>query len=379
MHVAIVGYGTIGRMHARILRSFGAKISIVDPQPPDHPVGADVWGAIDEIPERIRDAIDVWVISNPTVHHLSTLRDVLACQPKTRAFMEKPACASHEIDGLQTLLSEHPQARLIVNQQYRHSRIVSLLRAEMARVPDFDRFPDSIEISFTKDRRPDIAAGRFVDTDYEILGYEWTHMISVLEGLLPREAVEDYLAAPVEDSRFVATRGPSGYVTGLREHSLLDSTHLSMHSTITEDLSGRGAPSQFRSHWQRSEHSAARHRYAAVRFGDTLLTAEFDPVTTVDGYRLPRNMYRLTIQRDGHILDERIMFDSPLATSLHSGLAQLTGSGATTPWLPPVKRIANISRHVRSAHFSESGAPAKLAQRCTSRCSAALWTTGVQA
>jgi phosphoglycerate dehydrogenase-like enzyme len=56
MHVTIVGYGTIGRMQARILRGFGAKISIVDPRPPDHLVAADVWGAIDEIPERIRDA-----------------------------------------------------------------------------------------------------------------------------------------------------------------------------------------------------------------------------------------------------------------------------------------------------------------------------------
>jgi predicted dehydrogenase len=351
MHVTIVGYGTIGRMHARLLRGFGARIGIVDPRPVDYPVGADVWGAIDEIPERTRDAIDVWVISNPTVHHLPTLRNILACQSAARVFMEKPACASHEIDGLRMLLSEHPRARLVVNQQYRHSRLVSLLRAEMARVSD--RLPDSIEISFTKDRRADIAAGRFIDTDYEILGYEWTHMISVLEGLLPAEAVEDYLVAPVEDSRFVATRKPSGYVTGLREHSLLDSTHLSMHSTITEDLSGRGAPSRLRGHWQRSESSAARHRYAAVRFGDTLLTAEFDPVTTIDGYRLPRNKHRLIIESDGRVLDERIMFDSPLTTSLRSGLAQLAGSGMTTPWLPPVRRIANISRHLRTMPTGE--------------------------
>ena len=154
---------------------------------------------------------------------------------------------------------------------------------------------------------------------------------------------------PVEDSRLAATLEPSGYVSGLRLYGRVSSAHLSMHSTITEDLSGRGVASRFPRHWQRYEQSVARHRYATVTYGDTVLTAEFDPVTTVDGYRLARNKHRLTIHRDGRVLDETIVFDSPLTTSLRSALAQLTGSGTTEPWLPPVRRMANIAHYLREA------------------------------
>lgn len=316
----------------------------MDPRPAERPAGVQVWRAVDEIRHRSWHPVDVWVISNPTAHHLSTLRNVLSWQPNARVFMEKPACASYEVDDLRRLLAEHPEARLKVNQQYRYSRVVSQLRAAMARAGG--RWPDSIEISFTKDRRRDEAAGRFVDTDYQVLGYEWTHMISVLEGLLPHAAVQRYLTSPAEESRFTVARAGCGTVTGLQEDSWLGSTRLSMYSTITEDLSGRGAPSGLHSHWQRTTRSPGRHRYAKVRFGDTLLIAEFDPVTTVDGYFLPRNKHRLTIETKGRVHDERIIFDSPLATSLHSGLAQLTGSGTDKTWLPPVRRIANISRYL---------------------------------
>lgn len=357
MRVAIVGYGTIGRMHAEILRSFGAQIAIVDPRPADPPAGVDIWRAVDEIPTSMRRALDVWLISNPTQQHLPTLRSILSWQPDARVLMEKPACASHDIDDMRSLLSSHPHARLVVNQQYRHSRPVSVLRTQMA--TQGGGLPDSIEISFTKDRRNDIAAGRFVDNDYEVLGYEWNHMISVLEGLVPAEMVGAYLSAAVEESRFVATREPSGYLSGLHEHSRLGSAQLSMHSTIIEDFSGHGVPSRFRNHWQRCTHSPARRRYAAVRFGRTVLTVEFDPVTTTDGYRLPRNKHRLIVEHQGRMVDERISFDSPLSTSLRSGLDQLTGSGSTAPWLPPLQRMANIARYLGCGNPVPSGVRAE--------------------
>ena len=140
MFVTVIGYGTIGRMHARILRSLGAKLAIVDPRPADHPAGVEVWGAVDEIPKRIRDAVDVWLISTPTAHHLSTLRNVLAWQPAARVLMEKPACASDEVDDLLALLAAHPPARFVVNQQYRHSQLVSVARARTAALGG-DRLP----------------------------------------------------------------------------------------------------------------------------------------------------------------------------------------------------------------------------------------------
>ncbi|ORW12644.1 hypothetical protein AWC15_15465 [Mycobacterium lacus] len=289
----------------------------------------------------------MWVVSNPTADHLSTLRSVFRWQPNARIMLEKPAFSSQEIDEIRGLLAEHPQARLMVNQLYRHSRVVSLLRAAMPHAGG--RCPDSIEIAFTRDHRLDNPTGRFSDvsdTDYHVLGYEWIHMLSVLEGLLPRAAWQQYLTGPMEYSRFTATRDSGGSVTGLREHSWIGPTRVSMYSTITKDLSGQGAPPGLPSHWQRITHSPARHRYAKVQFGDTVLTTEFDPVTTVDGYGLPQDRHRLTIESKGRVLDERIIVDSPPATSLLSGLDQLTRCGSDLTWLPPVRRLVSISRHL---------------------------------
>jgi DNA-binding CsgD family transcriptional regulator len=344
LHVAIVGFGSIGRMHARILHSLSVRISIVDPQPVDVP-DVDVWSTIDEIPDRIKDTIDVWLISNPTVHHLATLRTVLASRQAARVLLEKPACTSYEIDELQTLLNLHSQARIAINHQYRYSQVVSLMRTEMAQIGG--GLPDSIDIAFTKDRRTDMAAGRFIDTDYEVLGYEWRHMLSVLEALLPNDVNDAYFTAPVEASVYQATRDRSGYLTAVRELSWLGSTRLSMYTTITEDLSGQGAPPQSFDSWRRYESSPARHRYAVVRFGDIELTAEFDPVTTIDGFCLPRNKHRFTIESRGRIVSDRVVVDSPLATSLRVALAQLTGKAAA-PSLMPLKRMADIARHLRS-------------------------------
>lgn len=243
MHVTVVGYGTTGKLDAGILRRAGFKVSVVDPQPAEHPVDVQVWHAIDEIPCRTRSDVDMWVVSNPTADHLSTLRSVFRWQPNARIMLEKPAFSSQEIDEIRGLLAEHPQARLMVNQLYRHSRVVSLLRAAMPHAGG--RCPDSIEIAFTRDHRLDNPTGRFSDvsdTDYHVLGYEWIHMLSVLEGLLPRAAWQQYLTGPMEYSRFTATRDSGGSVTGLREHSWIGPTRVSMYSTITKDLSGQGAP-----------------------------------------------------------------------------------------------------------------------------------------
>jgi predicted dehydrogenase len=345
LHVAVVGFGSIGRMHARILHSLSVRISIVDPRPVDVP-GVDVWATIDEIPDRINDSIDVWLISNPTAHHLATLRTLLARRPAARVLLEKPACTSYEIDELQTLLNLHPLARVAINHQYRHSQVLSLMRTEMTRIGS--GLPDSIDIAFTKDRRADMLAGRFIDTDYEVLGYEWRHMLSVLERLLPEEVADAYFTAPVEDSAYVTARDRSGYLTAVRELSWLGSTRLSMHTTITEDLSGQGAPPQSFDHWQRYENSPARNRYAALRFGNIRLIAEFDPVTTIDGFCLPRNKHRFTIESRGRIVSDRVVVDSPLETSLRVGLAQLIGPVAVAPPLMPLKRMANMARYLRS-------------------------------
>lgn len=120
----VIGYGVAGRLHATILEDLGADLAIIDPKHQDLlPQPRHTFTHhVNELPARVAKGIDLWSICCPTADHLPVLRAVLAHNPVARILLEKPACQGHEIGAFTDLLDQHPHARIVVNDQYRHSQ-----------------------------------------------------------------------------------------------------------------------------------------------------------------------------------------------------------------------------------------------------------------
>ncbi|GAA3861911.1 hypothetical protein [Streptomyces sedi] len=220
-HACVVGYGVAGRLHTAILEDLGVRLTITDPHRRDLPERHRGFTAhVDELPAGVVDGIDLWSVCTPTADHLPlpVVRAILARRPDARVLLEKPACRAEEIDVFADLLTRHPRARVVVNDQYRHSAALpalSDLRDRLAPDTPIDR----VAVTFTKERRGDIDAGRFVDRDYGVLGYEWPHMLAVLDGVLPTPLMRDYVASDPASSQLWATYDPELFVTALTERT----------------------------------------------------------------------------------------------------------------------------------------------------------------
>jgi hypothetical protein len=198
----VVGAGTIGRLHHAILRTSRRQVIRVDPWP-----GRGDYPAIEDIPRQVSSRIGIWHICTPTALHLQTLRGILDIDPGARLLVEKPLCQTDELASVETLLASHPDARIIVNEQYRYSAPIRWLRALKRQLSGDGSPAIQIAIEMTKNRLLDTTTGRFVDNHFGVFGYEWPHLVTVLCELLTNEEVEEYLRlsgtlckSPGEDS-----------------------------------------------------------------------------------------------------------------------------------------------------------------------------------
>ncbi|MFF7097313.1 hypothetical protein ACFY9A_33695 [Streptomyces rubradiris] len=194
-----------GRLHTEILTALGATAAVIDPKHQDLPASLRSFRhQVSDLPQAVAAGIDLWSICCPTAEHLPVLRAVLAHNPAARVLMEKPACRGHEIGAFTRLLDGHPAARIVVNDQYRHSTALPAF-TDLITTLEPGAPLEKMSVLFTKDRRPDSARGRFVDRDYGVLGYEWLHMLAVTRHILPAPAWEHYLASDPATSVFVTS------------------------------------------------------------------------------------------------------------------------------------------------------------------------------
>ncbi|WP_181727293.1 hypothetical protein [Streptomyces sp. PT12] len=348
----VIGYGVAGRLHTDILADLASDVIVVDPKHQDLPRERRAFRQdVGDLAPAVAAGVDLWSICAPTADHLPILRAILAHDPAARILVEKPLCLAHEIDAFAELAASHPEARIVVGDQYRHA----------AALPAFTRLVQRLEpatalsrvaVSFTKDRGADIAGGRFIDADYGVLGYEWLHMLTVLAGILPAPIMSTYLDSNPATSQLTATYDPRLFVSALTEHTTLHRPqsaplHLELSSSILAPAALLGPPPQPAAPWRRNiRPTDTRHRHLTADAGNTRFTLHLDPVTTADGWQLDRNHHRLTATRldNGQLLHDEVIHDSPLTTSLHHAVTTLL---ATTPPPPPVltslRRIATLA------------------------------------
>ncbi|MFI2204726.1 NAD(P)-dependent oxidoreductase [Streptomyces sp. NPDC020192] len=358
MSACVVGYGAAGRLHAQILAEHGASLTIVDPKHQDLPKAYRGFpNGLEEMPAAVRSTIGLWSVCCPTADHLPVLRTILAKEPEARILLEKPACQGHEIDAFTALLASHNNARFVVTDQYQHARALDVLTNLMARLEPGTE-PDYVAVTFTKDRTGDVAQGRFVDRSYGVLGYEWLHMLAVLRRILPAEAAAAYLAQQPQHAELWATYDPRLFVSALTERTNLTYGATRLRIELTSSIatptvvlgstprtatSGTGP-------WRQGLRPADdRHRRVTVHAGRTQFTVHLDPVTATGGWQLERNHHRVTAERDGLMLHDEVVHDSPLHTAIRNATTTLMGTcSVPEPDLGPLRRIAALAELLRA-------------------------------
>lgn len=352
---AVVGYGVAGRLHTAILTDLGATPAVIDPKHQDLPAAVRTFPhEVGELSPAVAAGIDLWSICCPTAEHLPVLRAVLAHNPAARVLMEKPACRGHEIDAFTRLLAEHPDARIVVNDQYRHSTTLPAFTDLIATLEP-DAPIQKVSVLFTKDRRPDSTSGRFIDRDYGVLGYEWLHMLAVVRGILPTPAWENYLASDPATTTTAPTYDPGLFVAALTERTHLPQpgTGTGLQLELTSSILGPGqaedtAPAP-RPPWRQGLRAADdRYRHVTVHAGRTRFTLHLEPVTAPGGWQLERNHHRLTAVRDGALLHDEVLTDSPLDTSVrHAATVLFDDTPLPPPDLAPLRHIARLADVLR--------------------------------
>lgn len=352
---AIVGYGVAGRLHTEILTALGATPAVIDPKHQDLPASLRTFPhQVSELPSSVAAGIDLWSVCCPTSEHLAVLRAILRHNPAARVLMEKPACRGHEIDAFNVLLADHPAARIVVNDQYRHSTTLPAFTSLIATLEPGAPI-DKVSVLFTKDRRPDSASGRFIDRDYGVLGYEWLHMLAVTRGILPAPAWEHYLASDPATTTTEPEYDPALFVAALTERADLPRRGApgALRLELTSSILGPGqaddtAPSP-RPPWRQGLRAADdRYRHVTVHAGRTRFTLHLEPVTSPGGWQLERNHHRLTAVRDGAVVHDEVLADSPLETSVRHAAAVLFAHAAPpAPDLEPLRRIARLADILR--------------------------------
>lgn len=327
----VIGYGVAGRLHHRVLTDLGWLVQVVAPESPR-------FRSITHIP--CTPKVDLWVICTPTRIHLDSLRTVLTRDPEALVILEKPACSAGQIDALRTLMAKFPAARLRIVSQYNQSHALTVLADAMRRRPGEQH--RRIEVAFTKDRRPDIARGRFVDREHGVFGYEWLHMIAVLNRLLPEATFADYLHAPRERTKLTSALDPELFITAAAEQVVAADCEIELFSTVV----GRAAESEVPTpRWLRSLPQAPSGRQRVVRvFTDTCIySLHLEPVVLPAGEILPRNIHLLTtITPTGE--HAWVVSDSPMHNAVAEAIRALFDRSIPAEFdLRPLRRIGQLA------------------------------------
>ncbi|MFB8352894.1 ABC transporter ATP-binding protein [Streptomyces niveus] len=350
VRLCVVGHGTAGDLHRSLLEELGYAVCVVDPAPTVPVKDAPLF----DTPEAARRSlrIDAWSLCTPTEHHLKGIQHLLSLEPGVRLLVEKPICRAGDLISLADLLTAHPRARLLVMDQYRHAVAVDRLLSVLAELPDRPRTSE-IRIGFAKDRLPDIAAGRFVDRDHGVFGYEWLHMLALLRRMLPTTSYDAYMSADPRGNRLSVVTHPDLVSTSALEQTRVGGVEVELYSTICgrNDHPAIPEPAWFAGP---SNPAQSRRRRVHVACGAWRLVLDLDPLILPGGSSLPRNTHRLVVQREGLPSRAWLIHDSPLHNALRWSIEKLTGS--QTPPALDLRGMRRIGRLADAAHGSSTSA-----------------------
>lgn len=340
--IGIVGYGKMGRIYRKVFDPLCDRFVIVDPRAADD-LETRPYGTLGDVPGDLFNHVQVWCICTPTDNHFESLETILSRNPRARVIVEKPACLSFQVDPFQALLEKYGEARVLSNRQYADSRAVREMVHALKRY-DVEHI-DLIRIEFSKDRRPDIDAGRFVDSHFGVLGYEWSHILTIIQQLLGQDGWAAYRAMP---SELQATFDDVQFVAELEERSVLPSgTKVELRSSML----GKYEFASFVPYDQ-----LICHRYIEVNAGARRFRLQLEPRDETRFTGPPfENHFR--IEDGGDVLHDSTILDPFLPRFLQWTLNQLFQSDCPPLDWTSLERIISTRHSLR--HHDNLVAPAQ--------------------
>lgn len=174
MNVLIIGFGTIGKIKARVWKSKNLQVLIYDKNRSEEYVGMNKDYAIVSNLNSIKH-VDYIDICTPSGTHVSLLKEILKRRINfENVLIEKPLFSSfREFSEFRLLIKRYPQIidKLIVSEQYAFSKILNL---------NIDKPYKKITITMSKNRLLDFKCGRFFDETLGPYGIELPHIIAIL-------------------------------------------------------------------------------------------------------------------------------------------------------------------------------------------------------
>ena len=127
--VGILGLGSIGRRHAKILKKFNKNINIFTNRTKKGSL-LDTLNYIKDInkEEFNSKSFDLIIISNPSSLHFKTLKEVIAVGNTRIIFVEKPFCLPEEVNECKQLLSKTDHINIFPGNCLRFHPAIDILR-----------------------------------------------------------------------------------------------------------------------------------------------------------------------------------------------------------------------------------------------------------
>jgi len=177
-----VGFGNAARIHREAFKRQGIPVEniIVIEKDPAKIIeakkqGFRVFKSLNELNPRLlkKSILDICV---PTAEHYSVLKEAVKLGAK-KILVEKPMVSPEDVNKVRKLLREF-DGRIVVNENYKSSVVTKEIKKQLR-----GKLPEIVVTEFSKNRRPDIERGRFIDKKLGAAGYEGPHQVVVASEL----------------------------------------------------------------------------------------------------------------------------------------------------------------------------------------------------
>lgn len=174
--VLIIGLGKFGSIKADVYSKMGCIVDALDPYNDDTKcLTRHCYKDVSDI----RLGYDIYEICVPTQRHCEYITRLAINDPNVTIVCEKPLASNFRDLALTiSTAGRNFNTNYVYSENYAAS---SLVHKAKSLIEKYKLVPLKAIIEFSKDRRDDIAKGRFVDTDLEGFGIELPHMLTALQ------------------------------------------------------------------------------------------------------------------------------------------------------------------------------------------------------
>lgn len=183
-----IGNGKIARIHREIFPSTVKVVGIIVRDVAKHQklVAEDVTFSKDVLVfgsvEAAVNAVDkpfFWDIASDDDTHLEYVQNILAVDPEANIVLSKTFYDPQKFEAFKEIINK-TRAKITFVENYLYTPVVDKMK-ELLQRENLSNL--AIYIDFTKNRVKDMEHGRYVQKDLGVLGYEGTHIVTLLTRL----------------------------------------------------------------------------------------------------------------------------------------------------------------------------------------------------